>query len=59
MSTEQANAFRKFVNENESVQEQMKASASDDSLSLAVPAAEHGYEFTAEEAKAIWASAGP
>jgi len=45
------------VNENESVQEQSKASAKDKSFSLVALAAEHGYEFTSEEAQTAWDAA--
>ena len=51
MSIEQANALRTFMNENESVQDQIKGPASDESFSLVSLAAEHGYSFTAEEAQ--------
>ena len=56
MAIEQANAFRTFVNENESVQDQIReaASAKDESFSLISLAAEHGYSFTAEEAASAW-----
>ena len=56
MSIEQANAFRTFVNENESVQDQIReaASAKDESFSLISLAAEQGYSFTAEEASSAW-----
>ena len=57
MSIEQAHAFRTFVNENEAVQEQLKTAASDESFSLVALAAEHGYEFTAEEAQTVWDAA--
>ena len=57
MSIDQANAFRTFVNENESVQEQIKGAASDDSFSLVALAAEHGYTFTAEDAQSAWDAA--
>ena len=51
MSKEQADAFRKFVNENEPVQERIINAAADGSLKLTKLAAEHGFEFTAEEAE--------
>ena len=57
MSIEQAHAFRTFVNENEAVHEQLKTAASDESFSLVALAAEHGYEFTAEEAQSVWEAA--
>ena len=57
MSIDQANAFRTFVNENESVQEQIKGAASDESFSLVALAAEHGYTFTSEEAQSAWDAA--
>ena len=57
MSIDQANAFRTFVNENESVQEQIKGAGSEESFSLVALAAEHGYTFTAEEAQSAWDAA--
>ena len=57
MSIEQANAFRKFVTENESVQEQIDKAVADGSLKLTKLAAEHGFEFTAEEAQTVWDAA--
>ena len=42
MSKEQAIAFRTFVNENESVQEQISKGATDGSLKLTKLVAEHG-----------------
>ena len=57
MSKEQANAFRKFVNKNEAVQEQIKAAASDESFSLVALAAEHGYELTPDDAESVWLAA--
>ena len=53
MSKEQANAFRKFVNENESVQEQIRKRGIGN-CKLVELAAEHGFEFTAEEAADAW-----
>ena len=49
MSIEQANAFRTFVNENESLQEQIRAGLEDGSLDPIKLAAEHGYEVTLED----------
>ena len=50
MSIDQATAFRTFVNENESVQAQIKAGLADGSLDPLKLAAEHGYEVTPEAA---------
>ena len=50
MSIEQANTFRTFVNENESVQDKIREGASDECFNLVAFAAEHGYTFTDEEA---------
>ena len=49
MSIDQANAFRTFVNENESVQEQIQAASTAGTLNLSELAADHGYTFTAED----------
>ena len=64
MSIEQANAFRAFVSENKSVQQQIKASAEPaqqwgpgEDFDLVAVAAEHGYEFTEDEAKTAWGEA--
>ena len=57
MSIDQANAFRKFVNENESVQEQIQAVSTAGTLNLSELAAEHGYTFTSEEAQSAWDAA--
>ena len=57
MSIEQAHAFRTFVNENESVQEQIQSASAAGTLKLSELAAEHGYEFTAEEAQSVWDTA--
>ena len=55
MSIEQANAFRTFVNENETVQEKIREGlVKDESFSLVELAAEHGYAFTREEAQTAW-----
>jgi len=54
MSKEQAIAFRTFVNENESVQEQISKGATDGSLKLTKLVAEHGFAFTAEESESVW-----
>ena len=55
MSIEQANAFRTFVNENETVQEKIREGlVKDPSFSLVEVAAEHGYAFTSEEAQTAW-----
>ena len=55
MSIEQANAFRTFVNENETVQDKIREGlAKDESFSLVEVAAEHGYAFTSEEAQTAW-----
>ena len=54
MSIEQANAFRTFVNENETVQDKIREGAKDESFSLVALAAEHGYAFTSEEAQTAW-----
>ena len=54
MSKKQAIAFRKFVNENESVQEQIRKGAADGSFSQVEMAAKHGFAFTAEEAESVW-----
>ena len=57
MSIEQADAFRTFVNENESVQQQIRQASADGGPSLSDLAAKHGYEFTAEEAQSSWNAA--
>ena len=57
MSIAQAHAFRTFVNENESVQEQIQAASTALTLRLTDLAAEHGYTFTAEEAQSAWDAA--
>ena len=49
MSIEQANAFRNFVNENKTLQEQIQAGLADGTLDPLKLAAEHGYEVTPEE----------
>ena len=55
MSIEQANAFRTFVNENETVQDKIREGlVKDESFSLVEVAAEHGYAFTSEEAQTAW-----
>ena len=55
MSIEQANAFRTFVNENETVQDKIREGlVKDESFSLVELAAEHGYAFTSEEAQTAW-----
>ena len=50
MSIDQANAFRKYVDENETLQQQVLEGLQDDSLNLTALAKEHGFEVTAEEA---------
>ena len=57
ISIDQADALRRFVNENESVQQQIQSAANDDSFSLVAFAAEHGFEFTSEEAQTAWDAA--
>ena len=45
MSVEQLNAFREFVDANESVQEQLQAAAKEGEIDLPAFANEHGYEI--------------
>ncbi len=54
MSIDQAIAFRTFVNENESVQEQIQAMSTAGTLKLSELAAEHEYTFTSKEAQNAW-----
>ena len=57
MSIEQANTFRTFVNENESVQDKIREGIKEQSFSLVALAAGHGYTFTGEEAQTAWDAA--
>ena len=59
MSIEQANAFRKFVDENEALQQQVMEGLQDGSLKLTALAKEHGFEVTAEEALGLLDQANP
>ena len=59
MSLEQAHAFRKFVDENEALQQQILEGMQDDSLKLTALAKEHGFEVTADEAMEILEQADP
>ena len=49
MSAEQLTAFRKLVDENESVQEQLHAGAAEGEIDLPAVAKEHGFEVTADD----------
>ena len=57
MSIDQADPLRRFVNENESVQQQIQSAANDDSFSLVAFAAEYGFEFISEEVQTAWDAA--
>ena len=59
MSIEQANAFRKYVDENEALQQQVLEGLQDGSLKLTALAKEHGFEVTAEEALGLLDQANP
>ena len=59
MSIEQANAFRKYVDENEALQQQVLEGLQDGSLKLTALAKEHGFEVTAEEAVGLVEQADP
>ena len=54
MSIEQAQAFRTFVNENESVQHKIREATCQENWNVPSLAVEHGYTFTAQEAQSAW-----
>ena len=54
MSKEQALAFRDFVTARDDVQDEIRAATTNGTLKVTELAAQHGFEFTAQEAQTAW-----
>ena len=57
MSSDQANAFREYVSQNEDVQREIRSALMTESAKVSEIAAKHGFTFTSEEGQQAWDAA--
>ena len=57
MSSDQANAFRDFVSQNEDVQKEIRSALMTERARVSEIAAKHGFTFTSDKAEKAWETA--